>query len=39
MKQKFQVGMMVCNSYDEAIAYYNFMYKISGVILGIVEIK
>lgn len=39
MKQKFQVGMMVCNGFDEALSYANFMYKITGVILGIVEIK
>jgi hypothetical protein len=40
MKQtKFQVGSMVCNSYEEAIAYFKFMHKLTGVILGIVEIK
>jgi hypothetical protein len=39
MKTKFQVGLMVCNGYNEAVAYANFMHKISGVILGIVEIK
>ena len=42
MKQKqpkFQVGLMVCNGYNEAVSYANFMYQISGIILGIVEIK
>lgn len=39
MSQKFQVGAIVCNGFDEALSYANFMYKITGVILGIVEIK
>lgn len=35
---RYQVGSMVCNSYSEALAYFKFMYNISGIILGIVEI-
>lgn len=38
-KTQFQVGMMVCNSFDDAVKYANMMHKITGVILGIVEIK
>lgn len=40
MKQtKYQVGMMVCKSYKEAVAYCSFMFNITGTMLAIVEIK
>lgn len=38
-KSKFQVGLMVCNGYEEAVSYANFMHRITGIILGIVEVK
>ena len=38
-KTQFQVGSMVCNGFNEAVAYANYIHKITGVILGIVEIK
>ena len=37
--KKYQVGLMVCDGYEQAIAYANRMHKITGIILGIVEIK
>jgi hypothetical protein len=37
--KKYQVGLSVFNSFEKALAHYNMMFAISGVILGIVEVK
>jgi hypothetical protein len=37
--KKYQVGLKVCNGFEEAVSYANLMHKITGIILGIVEVK
>ena len=37
--KKYQVGLMVCNGYEEAVSYANRMFKITGIVLAVVEVK
>lgn len=37
--KKYQVGLMVCDGYEQAIAYANRMFKITGIVLAVVEVK
>jgi hypothetical protein len=36
---KYRVGLKVFDTYAEANAYFDMMFKISGIILGIEEVK
>jgi hypothetical protein len=37
--KKYQVGLMVCDGYEQAISYANRMFKITGIVLAVVEVK